>query len=358
MKRPNNFLNQTKESSKRDIPSDTKGKTASRKTFIANNISYQEDYIDYKYGDNCFLREINASGKESLSISSSMSNKTEPVTFRPYDNPIAQKINYKIIGDLKKNIIPNPSSKSINYVIGSRTPDKTKRIPKNINNKEINIQKEKNNENKKQNKGIKGTTINKKKYSKEKKNNISRIPSENKISNNNINNTSSKVSNNMKNVIRDVIFRSIQKKKQNADNTKQKSDNINKVSNNKNETMNNNISLRGNDSGNNTIISPGDYDLLFAEIKQTSDNIKNLAQAISALSSTVKKHIKSQEKRDKKTDDFIDPQAKMHSYFKRNYEAMKKFFSTNEIIIESENESEEIVENKEVVPFSPKKIKS
>ena len=92
MKRPNNFLNQTKESSKRDIPSDTKGKTASRKTFIANNISYQEDYIDYKYGDNCFLREINASGKESLSISSSMSNKTEPVTFRPYNNPIAQKI--------------------------------------------------------------------------------------------------------------------------------------------------------------------------------------------------------------------------------------------------------------------------
>ena len=104
-----------------------------------------------------------------------MSNKTEPVTFRPYDNPIAQKINYKIIGDLKKNIIPNPSSKSINYVIGSRTPDKTKRIPKNINNKEINIQKEKNNENKKQNKGIKGTTINKKKFSKEKKKNISRI---------------------------------------------------------------------------------------------------------------------------------------------------------------------------------------
>ena len=320
MKRPNNYLNQTKESSKRDIPSDTKGKTASRKTFIANNISYQEDYIDYKYSDNCFLREINASGKESLSISSSMSNKTEPVTFRPYNNPIAQKINYKIIGDLKKNIIPNPSSKSINYVIGSRTPDKTKRIPKNINNKEINIQKEKNNENKKQNKGIKGTTINKKKYSKEKKNNISRIPSENKISNNNINNTSSKVSNNMKNI--------------------------------------NNISLRGNDSGNNTIISPGDYDLLFSEIKQTSDNIKNLAQAISAMSSTVKKHIKSQEKRDKKIDDFIDSQAKMHSYFKRNYEAMKKFLSTNEIIIESENESEEIIENKEVVPFSPKKRKS
>ena len=54
----------------------------------------------------------------------------------------------------------------------------------------------------------------------------------------NNNNTSSKVSNNMKNI--------------------------------------NNISLRGNDSGNNTIISPGDYDLLFSEIKQTSDNIKNL----------------------------------------------------------------------------------
>ena len=120
----------------------------------------------------------------------------------------------------------------------------------------------------------------------------------------------------------------------------------------------NNISLRGNDSGNNTIISPGDYDLLFSKIKQTSDNIKNLTQAISALSSTVKEHLKSQEKRDKKIDDFIDSQAKMHSYFKRNYEAMKKFLSTNEIIIESENESEEIIENKEVVPFSPKKRKS
>ena len=120
----------------------------------------------------------------------------------------------------------------------------------------------------------------------------------------------------------------------------------------------NNISLRGNDSGNNTIISPGDYDLLFSKIKKTSDNIKNLTQAISALSSTVKKNIKSQEKRDKKIDDFIDSQAKMHSYFKRNYEAMKKFLSTNEIIIESENESEEIIENKEVVPFSPKKRKS
>ena len=79
---------------------------------------------------------------------------------------------------------------------------------------------------------------------------------------------------------------------------------------------------------------------------------------ISALSSTVKKHIKSQEKRDKKIDDFIDSQAKMHSYFKRNYEAMKKFLSTNEIIIESENESEEIIDNKEFVPFSPKKRKS
>ena len=119
----------------------------------------------------------------------------------------------------------------------------------------------------------------------------------------------------------------------------------------------NNISLRGNDSRN-YYISPGDYDLLFSVIKQTSDNIKNLTQAISALSSTVKKHIKSQEKRDKKIDDFIDSQAKMHSYFKRNYEAMKKFLSTNEIIIESENESEEIIDNKEFVPFSPKKIKS
>ena len=111
----------------------------------------------------------------------------------------AQKINYKIIGDLKNNIIPNPSSKSINYSYDNRTQDKIKRVPNKINNnKEINIQKEKINENKKQNKGIKGTTINKKKFSKEKKNNISRIPSENKISNNNINNTSSKVSNNMK----------------------------------------------------------------------------------------------------------------------------------------------------------------
>ena len=98
--------------------------------------------------------------------------------------------------------------------------------------------------------------------------------------------------------------------------------------------------------------------LLFSEIKQTSDNIKNLAQAISALSSTVKKNIKSQEKRDKKIDDPTDSQAKTNSYFKRNYEAMKKFLSTNEIIIESENESEEIIENKEVVPFSPKKRKS
>ena len=223
MKRPYNFLNQTKESSNKEMPSNTKGKPASKKTFIANKISYQEDYIDYKYSDNCFLREINASGKESLSISSSMSNKTEPVTFRPYNNPIAQKINYKIIGDLKNNIIPNKSDKIINYSYDNRTKDKIKRVPNKINNnKEINIQKEKINENKKQNKGIKGTTINKKKYSKEKKNNISRIPSENKISNNNINNTSSKVSNNMKNI--------------------------------------NNISLRGNDSGNNTIISPGDYD--------------------------------------------------------------------------------------------------
>ena len=76
---------------------------------------------------------------------------------------------------MKNNIIPNKNDKSINYVIGSRTPDKIKKIPKNIKNKEINIQKEKNNENKKQNKGIKGTTINKKKFSKEKKNNISRI---------------------------------------------------------------------------------------------------------------------------------------------------------------------------------------
>ena len=353
MKSPNNFLNQTKESSKRDIPSDTKGKPASKKTFIANKINYQEDYIDYKYSDNCFLREINASGKESLSISSSMSNKTEPVTFRPYDNPIAQKINYKIIGDLKKNIIPNPSSKSINYVIGSRTPDKTKRIPKNINNKEINIQKEKNNENKKQNKGIKGTTINKKKFSKEKKNNISRISSNNKISNNNINNTSSsKVSNNMKNVIRDVIFRSIQKKKQNADNTKQKSDNINKVSNNKNETMNNNISLRGNDFGNNTIISSGDYGSLFSAIKQTTDNVNTLTQTISGLSSTINAHIKSQEERNKKIDNFIDSQVEMNSYLKSNHEAMKKLLETKGIIIENEKESSD---KKKVVPVSSKK---
>ena len=143
----------------------------------------------------------------------------------------------------------------------------------------------------------------------------------------------------------------------------------------------NNISLRGNDSGNNTIISSGDYGSLFSAIKQTTDNVNTLTQTISGLSSTVtdltskvtdltstvtdltttvtdltstvNAHIESQEERNKKIDNFIDSQVEMNkkidifidsqvemnSYLKSNNEAMKKLLATKGIIIENEKES-------------------